>query len=147
MYRGEVFCLLGHNGAGKTTTIGMMTGLLQITSGNAWILDHNISDSNSMAEIRKHLGVCPQHDVLWDRLTVQEHLWLFARLKGVNLNNVQDEVQKTLKDTGLDANYGAYKFPIQMSGGQKRKLSLGIALIGGSQIVFLGLYIIKTFLS
>eukprot|EP01083_Nonionella_stella_P041401 112266_1 len=86
MYKGEVFCLLGHNGAGKTTTISMLTGLLEITSGTAWIMNNNISDSQSMSEIRKHLGVCPQHDVLWDKLTVTEHLWLFARLKGVPTN-------------------------------------------------------------
>eukprot|EP01084_Bolivina_argentea_P142149 249724_1 len=135
MYQGEVFALLGHNGAGKTTTIGMMTGLLEITGGNAWILNNNVADPSAMSDIRKHLGVCPQHDVLWDKLTLKEHLWLFARLKGVPERAVKAEVDKILKDTGLVVNNDA--FPIQMSGGEKRKLSLAIALIGGSQIVFL----------
>eukprot|EP01083_Nonionella_stella_P193084 713453_1 len=137
MYRGEVFCLLGHNGAGKTTTIGMLTGLLEVTDGNAWILQNEIADPNTMSEVRRHLGVCPQHDVLWNRLTTREHLWLFARLKGVPQDRVDAEVEKILDDTGLAADRNTNKFPTQMSGGQRRKLSLGIALIGGSQIVFL----------
>ena len=81
--------------------------------------------------------VCPQHDVLWPRLTTKEHLWLFARLKGVPSDRVNDEVDKILATTGLAADNNNDKFPPQMSGGQRRKLSLGIALIGGSQIVFL----------
>eukprot|EP01084_Bolivina_argentea_P269163 457388_1 len=135
--KGQVFGFLGMNGAGKTTTISMLTGLLEITSGTAWIMNNNISDSQSMSEIRKHLGVCPQHDVLWDKLTVTEHLWLFARLKGVSENRVDKEVDQILENTGLSQDNNNDKFPPQMSGGQRRKLSLGIALIGGSQIVFL----------
>eukprot|EP01084_Bolivina_argentea_P269164 457390_1 len=137
MYRGEVFCLLGHNGAGKTTTIGMLTGLLDATHGSAYILQNDVTNPNTMSEIRKHLGVCPQHDVLWDRLSAREHLWLFARLKGVSENRVDKEVDQILENTGLSQDNNNDKFPPQMSGGQRRKLSLGIALIGGSQIVFL----------
>ena len=137
MYKGEIFCLLGHNGAGKTTTIGMMTGLLNVTSGNAWILQNNISDPAQMQIVRKDLGICPQHDVLWPKLTVREHLWLFARLKGVPNDKVEAEVQQIANNTGLYGDGNIDKFPIQMSGGQRRKLSLGIALIGGSKIVFL----------
>merc|ERR1719242_119444 len=137
MYRGEVFCLLGHNGAGKTTTISMLTGLLTSTEGNAVILENEITDPNGMNQVRRNLGVCPQHDVLWKRLTAREHLWLFARLKGVPQHRVDKEIDKILSDTGIEGDKSSDKFPMQMSGGQRRKLSLGIALIGGSQIVFL----------
>ena len=60
----------------------MLTGLLNITSGNAWILGNSVQEGG-MKNIRKSLGVCPQHNVLFKRLTVREHLELFCRLKGV----------------------------------------------------------------
>lgn len=75
----EIYALLGHNGAGKTTTISMLTGLLERTSGDATVYGHKISDG--MAPIRTMLGICPQHDVLFDYLTIAEHIDLFARLK------------------------------------------------------------------
>ena len=58
MYIGEVFCLLGHNGAGKTTTISMLSGLIDITSGDALILGKNIKTQEN--EARRSMGVCPQ---------------------------------------------------------------------------------------
>eukprot|EP00486_Rosalina_sp_Unknown_P000997 CAMPEP_0201566782 /NCGR_PEP_ID=MMETSP0190_2-20130828/6860_1 /ASSEMBLY_ACC=CAM_ASM_000263 /TAXON_ID=37353 /ORGANISM="Rosalina sp." /LENGTH=1780 /DNA_ID=CAMNT_0047985985 /DNA_START=1581 /DNA_END=6920 /DNA_ORIENTATION=- len=134
IFSGEVFCLLGHNGAGKTTTISMLTGLLNITSGNAWILGDSVQ-AGGMKNIRKSLGVCPQHDVLFKRLTVREHLELFCRLKGVPSRLIPGEVDKTIDQIGVKDK--EHEFPPNLSGGQKRKLSLGIALIGGSKIVFL----------
>ena len=80
MKEGEIFALLGHNGAGKTTTISMLTGLLEPTSGNAEVYGNKIADG--MAPIHQLLGVCPQHDVLFDYLTTSEHIEFFARLKG-----------------------------------------------------------------
>jgi len=133
MYEGEVFCLLGHNGAGKTTTIGMLTGLLNITEGNAWVNGMSVMDD--MAQIRQNLGVCPQHDVLFRRLNTEEHLYLFARIKGVPEQFIKNEVERTMMNVGITDK--RHSFPHQMSGGQKRKLSLGIALIGGSKVVFL----------
>eukprot|EP01084_Bolivina_argentea_P195832 335847_1 len=133
LYSGQIFCLLGHNGAGKTTTISMLTGLLDTTDGNALILGNYISDG--MKQIRKSIGICPQHDVLFDRLTVREHLELFCKLKGVSSKLIESQVNKTLKD--IDLIEKEHSFPCNMSGGQRRKLSLGIAFIGGSKIVFL----------
>jgi len=57
MYKGQIFALLGHNGAGKTTTVNMMIGMLKPTSGNAYLLGHDIT--TNMTEIRKHMGYCP----------------------------------------------------------------------------------------
>eukprot|EP01083_Nonionella_stella_P115453 342352_1 len=133
IFSGEVFCLLGHNGAGKTTTISMLTGLIEITSGTAWIGGNNVYDG--MQAIRKSLGVCPQHDVLFKRLTVREHLELFCRLKGVPSHLIRREVDRAIVSIGIQDKEN--EFPPNLSGGQKRKLSLGIALIGGSKIVFL----------
>ena len=65
-------------GAGKTTTINILTGMCSPTSGEARILGYDISE---MPQIRKSIGCCPQHDVLWAKLTVQQHLQTFAKLK------------------------------------------------------------------
>ena len=86
MYNGQIFALLGHNGAGKTTTISMLTGLIQATKGSASVFDLSIFDE--MDEFRKILGVCPQHDVLFEFLTPKEHLELFAAFKGTPANQV-----------------------------------------------------------
>ena len=111
----------------------MLTGLLNVSEGNAWINGNSVVDE--MRSIRKDLGVCPQHDVLFSRLTAKEHLTLFARLKGVPKTYIQNEVKRMLLQIGIGDK--ADSFPTAMSGGQKRKLSLGIALIGNSKTVFL----------
>ena len=64
LYSGQIFALLGHNGAGKTTTISMIIGLLEPTSGGINILNENDEG------IRKKIGICPQHDTLYDILSV-----------------------------------------------------------------------------
>ena len=98
--RGQLLCMLGHNGAGKTTTINMFTGMLPITSGDATI---TMFVSRDMDDIRATMGICPQHDVLWDQLTGMEHLILFAGLRGVPTEGgvIQREATKRLKQVEL----------------------------------------------
>ena len=90
---------------------------------------------NDMDQIRPYLGVCPQHDILFDQLTVREHLQLFATFKGVRSENLNSEIAQMIKDVGLDdkTNFKAKN----LSGGQKRKLSVGIAYIGNSKLILL----------
>uniref|UniRef100_A0A8D2MPJ1 ABC transporter domain-containing protein n=1 Tax=Zonotrichia albicollis TaxID=44394 RepID=A0A8D2MPJ1_ZONAL len=98
-YEGQITSFLGHNGAGKTTTMSILTGLLPPTSGTAYILGWDIrSDIDS---IRKSMGMCPQHNVLFDILTVEEHVWFYGRLKGLSEQQVQEEMEQLLQDTGL----------------------------------------------
>ena len=79
MYKGQITALLGHNGAGKTTIMSILTGLYTPTTGSAYINGYNVlSDMNL---IRRSMGICPQHNVLFDRLTVSEHLTFFCMLK------------------------------------------------------------------
>jgi len=133
MYKGQIFALLGHNGAGKTTTISMMTGLFDSTAGTTRVFGLDIQDS--LEEIRKTMGICPQHDILFDNMTVKEHLEMYAVFKGVNAKDIPHEVEKTIEDIGLDEkrNY----LSKNLSGGQKRKLSIGMAFIGGSKFILL----------
>ena len=78
---------------------------------------------------------CPQHDALLNRLTVREHLELFARIKGVDATQLDQFVQQMMKD--LDLKSHEFKLAKMLSGGNKRKLGVGIALIGGPVLVFL----------
>ena len=81
------------------------------------------------------MGVCPQHDVLYDKLTAREHLQMFAAIKGIPPNEIEAEVEARLKDVLLltvgDLRAGTF------SGGMKRRLSIAIALLGDPKIVFL----------
>lgn len=129
----EIFVLLGHNGAGKSTTISILTGLITATSGTGYIYNNDIE--KDMNEIRKLISVCPQHNILFDSLTVKEHLEMYARIKGMDEDKISDDVSNIVKEIGLTEKVN-WK-TCQLSGGQKRKLSVGIALIGGSKVVFL----------
>lgn len=79
MYKGQITALLGHNGAGKTTTMSILTGLFPPTRGTASVNGHDII--TDIEGVRSSLGLCPQHNVLFDRLTVKEHLDFFIQLK------------------------------------------------------------------
>ncbi|XP_069503020.1 phospholipid-transporting ATPase ABCA3 [Ambystoma mexicanum] len=133
MYEGQITVLLGHNGAGKTTTLSMLTGLYPPTSGHAYISGYDIS--RDMVLIRKSLGLCPQHDVLFDNMTVEEHLIFYSGLKGLNPLKCLEEIEQILCILNLqDKRLSLSK---ALSGGMKRKLSIGIALIGDSKVVML----------
>ncbi|XP_054848460.1 phospholipid-transporting ATPase ABCA3 isoform X2 [Eublepharis macularius] len=133
MYEGQITVLLGHNGAGKTTTLSMLTGLYPPTSGQAYINGYEISQD--MVLIRKSLGLCPQHDVLFDHMTVEEHLFFYCGLKGFPAEKCPEEIDRILQILNLEEKRQALSKAL--SGGMKRKLSIGIALIGDSKVVML----------
>ena len=135
LYKNEIFALLGHNGAGKSTLISILSGLYPATSGSAIYNNQNILTSKGHSNFRKYLGICPQHDVLFDDLTVEEHLEMFCVFKSVSKDNIEEEITKILQDFNLlDKRYTKAS---NLSGGQKRKLSICIALVGGSSVIFL----------
>jgi ABC-type multidrug transport system ATPase subunit len=129
---GEVFALLGHNGAGKTTLLSILNGDLTPSSGDATIYGHSVL--GDLGGVRKILGVCPQHDVIWPELTAREHLRLFGELKGVPKEQMEAEIDKRLRDVLLFdvGDNPARKF----SGGMKRRLSVTIACMGLPKILF-----------
>lgn len=128
--RGEVFALLGPNGAGKTTTINMIRGDMVPNSGDIFV--ENISVIGNRPAARSHLGVCPQFDAM-DRMTVEEHLRFYARVRGVE--DVEHNVAQVIKAVGLEA--FKTRMAENLSGGNKRKLSLGIALMGNPTVLLL----------
>ncbi|XP_021570031.1 ATP-binding cassette sub-family A member 13-like [Carlito syrichta] len=134
-HRDQITALLGTNGAGKTTTISMLTGLHPPTSGTIIINGKNLQ--TDLARVRMELGVCLQQDVLLDNLTVREHLLLFASIKAPQWTKrkLHQQVNKTLQDVELTEHQ--HKQIRALSGGMKRKLSVGIAFLGTSRTVVL----------
>uniref|UniRef100_A0A8C5FDV1 ABC transporter domain-containing protein n=1 Tax=Gadus morhua TaxID=8049 RepID=A0A8C5FDV1_GADMO len=132
-YENQITSFLGHNGAGKTTTMSILTGLFPPTSGTALI--HGLDIHTDMDAIRKHLGMCPQHNVLFNDLTVEEHVYFYARLKGLSRAEVAAEMDQMIADVGLP--HKRKDLSKNLSGGMQRKLSVAIAFVGGSKIVIL----------
>ncbi|XP_054459181.1 phospholipid-transporting ATPase ABCA1 [Anoplopoma fimbria] len=132
-YEGQITSFLGHNGAGKTTTISVLTGLFPPTSGTVYIKGLDIR--HDMDIIRRTLGVCPQHNVLFDILTVEEHVWFYGSLKGLSDAEVKAELDTLLEDVGLV--HKRHEQTKNLSGGMQRKLSVAIAFVGGSKVVVL----------
>uniref|UniRef100_A0AAV2KS39 ABC transporter domain-containing protein n=1 Tax=Knipowitschia caucasica TaxID=637954 RepID=A0AAV2KS39_KNICA len=132
-YEGQITSFLGHNGAGKTTTISVLTGLFPPSSGTVYIGGMDIR--HNMDYIRRTLGVCPQHNVLFDILTVEEHVWFYGRLKGLSEEEVRQELDTLLEDVGLL--HKKREQAKNLSGGMQRKLSVAIAFVGGSKVVVL----------
>ena len=134
-YEGQITSFLGHNGAGKTTTMSIMCGLFPPSSGTVYVNGYDVR--TQLEHIRQDLGFCPQHNVLFESLTVEEHIWFFAALKGQTNNHhmFQLELDQMLDDTGLLPKRDF--LPHQLSGGMKRKLSVATAFVGGSKCVIL----------
>uniref|UniRef100_A0A8C5H8L1 P-type phospholipid transporter n=1 Tax=Gouania willdenowi TaxID=441366 RepID=A0A8C5H8L1_GOUWI len=132
-YEGQITSFLGHNGAGKTTTMSILTGLFPPTSGTAYILGKDIR--SELSNIRQNLGVCPQHNVLFSMLTVEEHIWFYGRLKGLPEEKVKAEMEQIVNDVGLP--HKRHSRTNTLSGGMQRKLSVALAFVGGSKVVIL----------
>jgi len=131
--KGECFGLLGVNGAGKTTTFGMLTGELAITEGNAYIHGYNLK--TQLKHVQQLIGYCPQFDALVETLTGREMLQMFARLRGIMERDVDEIVDSVIESLDLQQ-YGD-KLCGNYSGGNKRKLSTAMALVGNPAIIFL----------
>ncbi|GFR42637.1 hypothetical protein Agub_g3573 [Astrephomene gubernaculifera] len=133
--RGECFGLLGPNGAGKSTSINMLTGFLEPSGGTAVIEGYDIN--TEMSRIYSLMGVCPQHDLLWEQLTGEEHLLFYGRLKGLSGAELTNAVFAALKSVNLFNNRVGQKQAQKYSGGMKRRLSVAISFIGQPQVVYL----------
>ena len=150
MFSDQIFSLLGHNGAGKTTTISMISGMLTQTEGSIKLFG---KESNTNKNFMKaQLGVCPQKNPIFGKLTVYEHLVLYSKIKfndqqkneknetGENkekyeFSQAEKEIETLLKD--IDLWDKKDNIANELSGGQKRKLCVAMAFIGGSKVILL----------
>ncbi|XP_009615366.1 ABC transporter A family member 7 [Nicotiana tabacum] len=133
--QGECFGMLGPNGAGKTTFINMMIGLIKPSSGTAYAQGMDIRTNMDM--IYTNMGVCPQHDLLWEKLTGREHLLFYGRLKNLKGSVLTQAVEESLKNVNLFHGGVADKQAGKYSGGMKRRLSVAISLIGDPKVVYM----------
>mmetsp|Transcript_20481 Transcript_20481/g.47922 ORF Transcript_20481/g.47922 Transcript_20481/m.47922 type:complete len:838 (-) Transcript_20481:145-2658(-) len=129
VHAGEVFGLLGHNGAGKTSALKCIVGELCCTGGRVHVGGHDMG--KQAGEAQRSLGYCPQFDALLELLTVQDHLDLFAALKGLP----QESAAQAKRDFNLTPI--VHRRAELLSGGNKRKLSAALALIGGPRLAVL----------
>nr|XP_031526947.1 ATP-binding cassette sub-family A member 13 [Vicugna pacos] len=131
----QITALLGTNGAGKTTVISLLTGLHTPTSGTILVNGRDLR--TDLPAVRRELGLCPQRDVLFDDLTVLEQLLLFGSIKAPQWprEELRRQVDRTLRDVELTQH--RHKQTRALSGGLKRKLSIGVAFLGTSRTVVL----------
>jgi ABC-type multidrug transport system ATPase subunit len=118
--RGQIMVLLGANGSGKSTTLDAISGLNTITGGSIEI------DGTG------GLGLCPQKNVMWDELTVFEHVQIFNRLKSASSGDSKDTIESLIRACDLGHKLKAQSSTL--SGGQKRKLQLAMMFTGGSRV-------------
>jgi ABC-2 type transport system ATP-binding protein len=130
---GEMFGLLGPNGAGKTTLLSIISGLLQATSGAVRFLDPGLPPSD--ANVRRAIGIVPQELAIYLELSARENLRFFGELYGLRGSELRQRVDEVLTAVGLTerADGRADSF----SGGMKRRLNLGIALMHRPRLLLL----------
>lgn len=131
MYPDEITVFLGENGAGKTTTMSMLTGMLLPSAGTAII---NGCDIRTEIDCVRHsIGFCPQHNILFDELTVRDHIYFYCMLKGLTRKQTDDEIEKYVAILELKSKINARSRTLP--GGMKRRLSVVVAFCGGSKVV------------
>ncbi|CAF1479323.1 unnamed protein product [Adineta steineri] len=130
--RGEAFGLLGFNGAGKTTTFRTVVGDIMSTEGTAYIDGQNV---RRRIRSTRHLGYCPQQNCSMDFLTVEDSLYLLARIRGVETSRLKSIVETMSSLFLLDPFRNNYIH--QLSGGTQRRLHAAIALIGPPSVAIL----------
>ena len=134
--RGELLSLLGHNGAGKTTLINALCGNISITDGYAIINDINITDDNIKSKYKRQLiGLCPQHDILWEELTPYEHIELYASFRNYQKSDIKRIVNMKMKEVNLE--HVTNDLVSTFSGGMKRRISILLSTVGNPNVVFL----------
>jgi ATP-binding cassette subfamily A (ABC1) protein 3 len=129
---GEIFGLLGPNGAGKSTTFNIVTAALPKTSGVVRILNEDIN--NGIMDIFEEFGVCPQYDSIYEGMTTEEHIRYAARLKGVKEESI-DELANYYYELLSLTPYVKVKAG-NLSGGNKRKLCVSMAMLANPKIMF-----------
>ena len=131
--KGEIFSLLGPNGAGKTTTISMLSCLLRPDEGDALVMGHSIK--NDQKGVKSTLGVVPQDIALYEDMSARENLTFWGKMYGLRGTALKTRVDEVLEVIGLTDRakdqVGKY------SGGMKRRVNIGVALLHKPQVIFM----------
>ena len=132
IFQGEVFGFLGPNGAGKTTTINMICGLSK-PSGGEIIFQNFLNQTHS--NIRSQIGICPQENIFWPKLTCREQLHFMARMYNLSTSLSKKRTTELLEMMGLEEKSNV--LADKLSGGMKRRLNICMALIHDPEILVL----------
>src|SRR6185312_12560450 len=131
--QGEIFGLLGPNGSGKTTTMNMISGLSLPTSGEVRVMGHDVRRDTRL--VRRILGAVPQETALYEELSAWDNMDFHAELFGIPRKEKKARIIKLLELVQLldrkDSRVGTF------SGGMKRRLALGRALLHDPQLIYL----------
>jgi len=130
---GEIFSLLGPNGAGKTTTISMISCLLRPNEGDVLVMGHSVRKDPQA--VKSCLGVVPQEIALYEDLSARENLTFWGKMYGLRGETLRKRVDEVLQVIGLaDRQKGLVG---KFSGGMKRRLNIGIALLHKPQLIIM----------
>jgi ABC-2 type transport system ATP-binding protein len=133
IYRGEIFSLLGPNGAGKTTTIGMISGLIPPTSGDAVIGGYSIT--KQPIEAKRLIGYIPQEVAVYPELNARQNLRFFGQLYGLHGKELDRRVDEVLELIDLT---DRQKERVEgFSGGMKRRVNIGAGLLHNPQLIYM----------
>jgi len=130
---GEIFGLLGPNGSGKTTTIRMITGLLEPTAGNAYVLGYDMVETADVTQAK--IGYMSQKFSLFHDLTVKENINFYGGLYGLSGSFLEERRKWVLEMAGLVGKENL--MPSELSGGWKQRLALGCAVLHNPEVLFL----------
>jgi ABC-2 type transport system ATP-binding protein len=132
VFQGEVFGLLGPNGAGKTTTINIIAGLIKPDQGQVLFKGNNILEEKDFG---KRIGICPQENVHWKKLTPREQLKFLGQMYGMAPALIDRRIEVLIDD--LDLGGSADRLAGRLSGGMKRRLNIALALVHDPEILIL----------
>ena len=113
--------------------MGMLCGTLEATIGDAVVNGYSITRDRTLA--RRNLGICMQQDIIWNDVSVGDHLLFFGRLRGLHGSKLRQDVTAMLESLGFPEKRHAMAGTL--SGGQKRRLCVGLSLVGGNAVVYL----------
>ncbi|GJL50889.1 ABC transporter ATP-binding protein [Candidatus Nitrospira salsa] len=131
--KGEIVAFLGPNGAGKTTTMRILTGYMPATNGSVRVADFDCHESP--LEVKRRIGYLPEHPPLYLELTVREYLTFVGRMKGVEMGQVVQRMERVIEQTGL----GEVKKRVigNLSRGYRQRVGLAQALIHDPPVLIL----------
>jgi phospholipid/cholesterol/gamma-HCH transport system ATP-binding protein len=133
---GETKVLLGESGAGKTLIMKLAAGLIRPDSGRVWVMGRDVSEmpETELLDFRRHLGFVFQEGALFDSMTVSENVAFRLREENVAEEEVETRVREALTFVEMEAVID--KFPADLSGGMRRRVSIARALVDHPAVVF-----------